>query len=127
MFDKKFNKRGFHPIKGLMILILILTLVTVVSAVVMFLWNAIIPDITGWKPVSFWQAAGLLILFKILFGGFGRGRHRGGRGRGKSGRKWINMSKEDKMELKEKWMNMTHEEKREMKKKWKDYCRGKKD
>lgn len=103
---------------------MILTFVTVISAVVMFLWNAIIPDVTGWKAISFWQAAGLLILFKILFGGFGRGRHRRGR---RWGRKWMNMSKEEKVELKEKWMNMTREEKREMKQKWKNYCKGKED
>ena len=39
----------------------------------MWLWNAIMPDIFGLITITYWQAVGLLILFKILFGGFGSG------------------------------------------------------
>jgi hypothetical protein len=41
--------------------------------VVMHLWNWLLPDIFGWKQVTFWQALGLLALSRILFGGFSRG------------------------------------------------------
>ena len=34
------------------------------------LWNVLIPPIFGWHTISFWQAIGLLVLSKILFGGF---------------------------------------------------------
>ena len=34
-----------------------------IVAVVMLLWNALIPSITGW------QAAGLMVLTRLLFGG----------------------------------------------------------
>ncbi len=44
------------------------------SAIVMLLWNAIIPAVIGWGSLNFWQAAGLLILCRILFGHFGHGR-----------------------------------------------------
>lgn len=47
------------------------------SFVVMSLWNWLTPVLFGWHPISFWQAAGLLVLSKILFGGFHghHGRH----------------------------------------------------
>lgn len=35
--------------------------------VVMLLWNWLIPDIFGLKPLNYWQAWGLLILSSILF------------------------------------------------------------
>ena len=43
-------------------------------AVVMLLWNALIPSIIGWSAISYWQAAGLMILSRLFFGGFGRGK-----------------------------------------------------
>ena len=49
-------------------------------AVVMLLWNALIPSIIGWSSINYWQAAGLLILCKILFGGFGHQWRRRGKG-----------------------------------------------
>lgn len=45
--------------------------VTVFSAVVMGLWNWLMPTIFGWRVVTFWQALGLLVLCRILFGRFG--------------------------------------------------------
>ncbi len=56
----------------------VLAFVTAFSAIVMWLWNAILPAVTGVHTITFWQAAGILILAKILFGGFWGGR-RGGR------------------------------------------------
>ena len=54
-----------------------LLFVTVFSYLVMNLWNWLMPAIFGWHAINFWQALGLLLLSKILFGGFhGRaGRH----------------------------------------------------
>jgi hypothetical protein len=37
------------------------------------LWNWLMPAIFGWNEVTFWQALGLLVLCRILFGGFGGG------------------------------------------------------
>jgi hypothetical protein len=45
---------------------------------VMLLWNALLPRIAGLPAISFWEAAGLLILARLLFGGFGGlGGHHG--------------------------------------------------
>jgi hypothetical protein len=51
--------------------------VTLFSFVVLRLWNWLMPVVFGWHVITFWQAVGLLVLSKILFGGFhGRpGRH----------------------------------------------------
>ena len=37
---------------------------------IMWLWNAILPDLLGVSTVSFWQACGLFILIGILFRDF---------------------------------------------------------
>jgi hypothetical protein len=51
--------------------------VIVFSFVVLRLWNWLMPAVFGWHVITFWQAVGLLVLSRILFGGFrGRpGRH----------------------------------------------------
>src|SRR5579864_242501 len=51
--------------------------VTVFGFVLMSLWNWLIPSLTGWHTLGFVQALGLLVLCRILFGGFGRWRHAG--------------------------------------------------
>lgn len=43
--------------------------------IVMMLWNWLIPDLFGLSTISFWQAAGLLLLCKILFGSFVGSHH----------------------------------------------------
>ena len=37
------------------------------------LWNWLMPAIFGLGPIDYWQAVGLFILGKLLFGGFGHG------------------------------------------------------
>ncbi|KAA6336255.1 hypothetical protein EZS27_015571 [termite gut metagenome] len=44
-------------------------------AIVMLLWNALIPSLIGWSAINYWQAAGLLILSRILIGGLGHHWH----------------------------------------------------
>jgi len=61
--------------------LLVLALAALFSAVVMGLWNAILPEVTGATTITFWQAAGILILAKILFGGWWGGRCGGRRWR----------------------------------------------
>ena len=59
--------------RGLKFIVFAALAVTVFSFVVMGLWNWLVPGVFGGHTISFWQALGLLILSKILFGGF-RGR-----------------------------------------------------
>lgn len=44
--------------------------------VVKLLWNWLVPPLFGWRPLTFWQALGMLALCRILFGGHGMGRSR---------------------------------------------------
>jgi hypothetical protein len=46
--------------------------------VVMHLWNWLLPMLFGMHTITFWQALGLVLLSRILFGGCG-GRHHGRR------------------------------------------------
>jgi hypothetical protein len=41
--------------------------------VVMSLWNWLVPPLFGLPEVTFWQGLGLVLLGRILFGGFGGG------------------------------------------------------
>jgi len=91
---------------GMWKMILIRMVVVVVfSAVVMVLWNLLIPDIFGLQAISFWQAGGLLILSRILFSSFwGGGRHHHHRMDGFHGanlmhEKWMKMSEEERKEF----------------------------
>ena len=73
--------------------------------VVMNLWNYLLPGILHVGVITFWQALGIFVLCKILFG-FGRGGHRCGGGppwRRKWAERFNNMSPEEKQKFKEKW------------------------
>ena len=60
--------------------------------VVMSLWNWLVPALFGGKLITYWQAAGLLVLSRIFFGGFGGGPHR----RRKFVGKWDDLSPEER-------------------------------
>lgn len=70
---------------------------------VMLLWNAILPQVLSAQTVNYWQALGLLVLARILFGGGGMKRPGGGGWQHKSREKWMNMTDEDRMRIKEEW------------------------
>jgi hypothetical protein len=83
-----------------------LALALVFGAIVMFLWNAILPDLIGVHRINYWQAIGLLLLCRILFGNFRRGGGPPGMMRGGAWReKWMQMSDEERQKLKEDWKN----------------------
>jgi len=42
-----------------------------VGKLVMSLWNWLLPPLFGLPAITFWQGLGLLMLCRILFGGFG--------------------------------------------------------
>lgn len=81
----------------------------VMAAIVQWLWNAILPELLNVGTLTYWKALGLLVLCRILFGGF-----RGGPPRGKppfmaNG-------------FREKWMNMTDEERKNFREQWRQRC-----
>src|SRR5262245_11886577 len=50
--------------------------VVVAGGIVMLLWNWLLPPLFEWPSITLWQGFGLLVLCRILFGGWGRGSHR---------------------------------------------------
>lgn len=64
-------------LRGVKFVLFAALFLTLSTFVVMRLWNWLTPALFGWHLITFWQALGVLILSKILFGGFRgrRGRH----------------------------------------------------
>lgn len=83
-------------------------ILALVSYVVMQLWNHLLPDILHTGTIDFWQAMGLFVLAKILFG-FGHG------GRGHRGAPWM----QHKME---RFKNMSPEEQERFREQMRQRC-----
>jgi hypothetical protein len=74
---------------------------------VMRLWNWLLPPLFGWRQVTFWQAFGLLVLCRILFGGLS-----GSGGRGAYGRRRM------RERMRERWERMTPQEREKARERW---------
>ena len=107
------DRRIPGPLKVLFFLGMAALFVLVLGNVIMFLWNEILAEATGVKTLSFWEAIGLFVLARILFGGFrfGPRRHRPWRKKYNKGKRW-----------REKWMNMSEEERVTFKQQWRERC-----
>jgi len=91
-----------HWIKrGIKIALMGILAIALFGFVVMALWNWLMPALFGWRVITFWQALGLVILSKILFGGIhshgGKRRH------------W-------RRQMRERWEQMTPEEREKFRK-----------
>jgi hypothetical protein len=75
--------------------------VTAVSFLVMSLWNVLMPGIFAIRAISFWQALGLLVLSKILFGGFRPPIGGGPRWRRRMMERWEQMTPEEREKFKQ--------------------------
>lgn len=88
-----------------------LLLLALAGALTMWLWNTILPPVLHVGTLTFWQALGLLILSRLLFGNF-KGRHQHyGPQRGKA------------YFMREKWAKMTPEEREQFKQQWRERCK----
>ena len=102
--ENKWNKR-----KMLFLPVLIIGIFGI-SAVVMYLWNNVLSHVLEVNTISYWQAMGMFVLSRILFGRFNFKKHRDDKHRCAT------------PALKDKLMGMTEEEKLEMKEQWKKRC-----
>jgi len=84
-------------LRGLAIAVLVSLAFVLFGFVVEHLWNWVMPAVFGLRTVTWLQALALLVLGKLLFGGFHR--HGGCRGR----RGW-------KRHMEERWAQMSPEE-----------------
>ena len=111
--------------RGLRFLVFALLFVGLAGLIVMSLWNALLPAILGVSVVSFWQALGILVLSRILFGSLGRGGWRGGYGVGRANLPHRRTGlTEWKQKMTQRWQNMTPEQREQMKQQWRDRCGG---
>jgi len=104
MMNRKFNRGKkfmfFFPVA--------LLIAAVLGYVVMSLWNWILPEVAHAGKLNYWQAIGLLVLCRILFGNFKKGGgHDGGAGFRERARgmraKWDSMNEEERIKFKEEY------------------------
>jgi len=100
--------------KGIKILLMVVIFIAVGGYVVMSLWNLLMPVVFHLGVITFWQALGLLVLAKIIFG-FGRG------GWGYRGH-WGHRRYYWKEQMEERLKNMTPEERDKFREEWRRRC-----
>lgn len=102
----------FYKGRFIFIPLAIAAFLSITGLVVMNLWNYLLPGILHVGAITFWQAIGIFILCKILFG-FGRGGRRMG-----GGAPWMRHKMEDRFK------NMTAEEREKFKARMQDNMCG---
>lgn len=105
---------GFLIKKGLKVLAFVALAAALFGWVTMSLWNWLMPFIFGLPLLTFWQAIGLVILSKILFGGF----------KGGSGGHWQNKKDFWKQKMATHWDKMPAEKRERFRQQWENKCRG---
>ncbi|MGV7211338.1 hypothetical protein ACLB1G_26160 [Oxalobacteraceae bacterium A2-2] len=80
-----------------------LAAIAILGAIVMQLWNWVVPALfAGASPLDYWRALGLLVLCRILFGGFkGRGGHR-------DWQRWNALTPEEREQFRSRWRGRFH-------------------
>jgi hypothetical protein len=98
-------RQRFGKGKFLVIVPMVIAGLAVFTGIVMWLWNNVLAVVLHISLISFWQALGLLVLSKILFGGFRGGGGRWGRHKWKSDmiQRWDGMSGEEKEKFRGEW------------------------
>lgn len=74
-FKHKMRRKSAGEIAGWVILgiIAVIGLAILFGFIIMWLWNWLMPSLFGLAAITYWQAVGIFILAKILFGGCGGG------------------------------------------------------
>jgi len=71
------------------------------GVIVRGLWNWLLPPLFGWHVITFWQALGLLVLCRILFGGLGLHPSPRANVRRRMAERWEEMSAEERERFRE--------------------------
>ena len=81
--------------------------VALAGLAVQYLWNCVTPELAEgvFKPIGYWTAVGLLVLCRLLFGGFGKGSGgpRAWKEHAMQKHAFMNMSDEDRARMREEW------------------------
>lgn len=99
-------RRSFRVAKAVKVVMIIAVVLAVLGFVTMRLWNWLVPALFTGPTVGYWQALGLLLLARLLFGGLRH--HHGPGGFGPWGRHhgWH--------QWRERWEQMTPEEQEQL-------------
>ncbi|MBC9913687.1 hypothetical protein [Chitinophaga varians] len=100
-----------RPIKKIGLVLAGIAFFALVILLTQVLWNNLIPELFHGPVISYWQALGLLVLGKLLFGWHG---HKPGGGRWGGWRQ--------RKEWKEKLANMTPEQREKIRQRFRHYC-----
>lgn len=106
--------KKFRILKVLGILVIVSVVFSVLSYIVMLLWNNVLATVVSVGLLTFWKAAGILLLSKILFGLGGKSFRKNHDPRAHAWRK----------EMIGKWQNMTPEERKKFKEEFRQRCHG---
>jgi len=117
--------RRFWVTKALAFLVFGAAILAALSYGVMLLWNSLVPSLFAGPTLHFWQALGLLVLSRILVGGFrGYGRH--GHWRHRMWRdRWERMTPDERERFRDgfkRWREMTREERAEFRRGFRGCC-----
>ena len=108
-------RKTWMVILAILMIPLILLFIAVGGEIVKHLWNWLLPSIFGLRQITFWEALGVLLLSRILFGGFGwRG----------SGRSSIRRRVADRVadRVGDRWDAMTPEERERFRQRLRERC-----
>ncbi|MFN8358007.1 MAG: hypothetical protein U0Y10_26330 [Spirosomataceae bacterium] len=105
---------GFVIKKVVKVLVFGTAAVALFGWVTMSLWNWLMPFIFGLPLLTFWQALGLLILSKLLFGGF----------KGGGGGPWQHKKDGWKQKMAQHWNRMSPEQRERFRQHWEKRCKG---
>jgi hypothetical protein len=92
--------RGRRALRFLKIAAIAIVAFTVFGFVVTQLWNYLMPGLFGLHVITFWQALGLILLGRLLFGGFGP-RFGGAPWRRHMADRWQHMTPEEREKFRE--------------------------
>lgn len=80
----------------------VIAVLALLALAVMVLWNSLVPQLFRGPALQYWQALGLLLLSRILFGGLrGRGGWHGHWRQRKWRERWESMTPEERAHLRE--------------------------
>jgi hypothetical protein len=109
------GRHFFRILKFVLFAVLFVAVLALLGFVVKDLWNWLMPALFGLKAIGYWQAVGLVVLSKILFGGFSRSGGRGGYGRRRMRERWEQMTPEEREKFRQGfrgcWSNVAPESK----------------
>jgi hypothetical protein len=92
--------RERRALRFLKVAAIVIVAVTVFGFVVSHLWNGLMPVLFGLRAITFWQAIGLIVLGRLLFGGFGP-RFGGAPWRRHMAERWERMTPEEREKFRE--------------------------